>query len=354
MSADETAPFRDRTGERLGRFVVEKMVADVGAGAAYEARDAEDGSRYVLELIPPEAVADPERRRLFLAEARGVAALRHPNLARFDVGECDDGAIFLATEAVSGATLRDVIDAAPDGMPLADAAYYATQIAQGLAAAHASGAVHRDLEPENVAVDDDGGAKIVGFGLARLLVPAAEEENGPISGTDLGTPPYMAPERATGAAVGPPADVFALGVITYEMLTGELPFEGKTPAEVAAAMARGAPPLRLPRAIEPIVRRCLAPDPAYRFPNGAAVAEALASVPIRAPRKKRRVPAWAIVTGIVVVVLAALVLGVGGPSQKAHRLSPSRGTAAIIDALRHGARGVPVPSASTGPIDPAF
>jgi serine/threonine-protein kinase len=273
----------DRIGQKLDRYRIDDKLGQGGMGIVYAAHDLELGRSVALKILPRAAVADDERRRRFLREARTAAAVSHPNLAAvFDVGEAD-GTVFLAMELVRGSSLRTRIAAAPHGLPLGDAVAIALQIARGLGKAHAAGVVHRDLKPENVMMDASGRVKIVDFGLAK---PAAPEPRGEADlstqeGRILGTPSYMAPEQAKGMRVHAAADVFSVGVVLYEMLTGQRPFVGASLVEVVVAIARDVPDApskkvaHVPRALDRIVLRCLAKDPGARFPDGDALADAL-------------------------------------------------------------------------------
>ncbi len=303
----------DRVGEQVGRYRIDEKLGQGGMGIVYAARDVDLGRRVALKVLPRAAVADPDRRRRFLREARTAAALSHPNLAAlFDVGDTD-GTVFLAMELVRGASLRTRIAAAPRGIPVAEALGIAVQIARGLGEAHAAGVVHRDLKPENVMMGEDGTVKVVDFGLAKLAAP----EPGSVDGGDLstqdgkilGTPSYMAPEQAKGSRVGATADVFSLGVVLYEMLTGERPFAGATLVDVLVAIARDspAPPSKrspgVSKELDRIVLRCLAKDPDARFADGAAVARALAGV--SAPKRDSTLPKWAL--GSVGLLVASAI-----------------------------------------------
>ncbi len=281
-------------------------------GFVYEAEDTELSRRVALKVLARAAVADEERRRRFLREARAAAALTHPNLAAvYDAGEIE-GTVYLAMELVRGSTLRAAIEAAPAGMPAARVVETAVSIARAIGKAHAVGIVHRDLKPENVMTTEDGTIKIVDFGLAKLLGSTAEgtprQDLSTEEGRILGTPSYMAPEQAKSTRVGPEADVFAIGVMLYEMLTGVRPFTGATAFDVLVAAARDEPlpPSRrvshLPKALDAVVMRCLAKAPAERHPNGDALADVLEALDRSKPSASR---------GRVIAV-ACVLLAIGG------------------------------------------
>jgi eukaryotic-like serine/threonine-protein kinase len=302
----------DRVGQKLGRYRIDSEIGRGGMGIVYAAEDLELGRRVALKVLPHAALGDDERRRRFLREARTAAKVSHPNLAAmFDVGEAD-GTVFLAMELVKGDSLRERVG--KHGMTPADAIAIAIQIAHGLGKAHASGVVHRDLKPENVMLDADGRVKIVDFGLAKLAAAADEKAGADLStqeGKILGTPSYMAPEQAKGSRVGPTADVFSLGVVLYEMLTGERPFAGASLVDVLVAVARDEAPRPskrrpgIPSSVDAIVLRCLAKDPKDRFAEGYAVAHALEACTLHKTRRPRLAYALA---GIAVA--AGVALGV--------------------------------------------
>ncbi|MBK7368247.1 MAG: protein kinase [Candidatus Eisenbacteria bacterium] len=259
-------------------------------GDVYRARDTRLGREVAIKTLPTDVAADPERRARFETEARAVAALSHPNiLAIHDVGE-EGGVTFTVAELVEGQTLRERLADGP--LASARAASLAAQIAQGLAAAHDRGIVHRDLKPENVMITPDGRAKILDFGLARRdeavttssrsLAPTVAASTQP--GTVMGTVGYMAPEQVRGQVVDARADLFALGIVLYEMLAGRAPFLRESAADTMSAILREDPaPLSLaapetPPALQRIVERCLEKQPAARFRTAADLAFALESL----------------------------------------------------------------------------
>ncbi|HEY6463177.1 MAG TPA: serine/threonine-protein kinase, partial [Polyangiaceae bacterium] len=207
---------------RLGHFTVLGRLGEGGMGVVYRARDEKLGRIVALKLLPPGFEADDARRQRFMREARVAAAVTHPNLTTVhEVGE-SEGRVFIAMEMVEGKALRAVLQ----GQPLSAGKVLdlALQIAAGVARAHAAGIVHRDLKPENIMVSEDGHVKVLDFGLAKR--PAGDEllVTGTGEGMLLGTPAYMPPEQARGQPVTAATDVFALGVLFYEMLTGQRPF----------------------------------------------------------------------------------------------------------------------------------
>ncbi len=247
-----------------------------GMGEVYRARDTALGREVAVKVLPPGFASDPDRLRRFIQEAQAAAALNHPNiLAIHHVGE-QDGAPYIVSELLEGETLRDRLRAGP--LPVRKAVDYAAQVASGLAAAHDKGIVHRDLKPENLFVTNDGRVKILDFGLAKLTRPddsAAGEQatvtGGTSAGMILGTVGYMSPEQVRAQPVDARTDLFSLGAILYEMVSGRRAFQGDTPADTMSAILREEPPpltaavTSVPPALDRIVRHCLEKNPYERF-----------------------------------------------------------------------------------------
>jgi eukaryotic-like serine/threonine-protein kinase len=228
------------------------------------------------ECLPPGLTTDPDRLRRFSHEAQAAAALNHPNvLAIYHVGD-QDGAPYIVSELLEGETLRDRLRTG--ALAVRKAVDFAIQTTNGLAAAHDKGIVHRDLKPENVFITNDGQIKILDFGLAKLTRPDSEPVGqlatvtaGTGAGLVLGTVGYMSPEQVRAQAVDARTDIFSLGAILYEMLSGTRAFQGDTPADTLSAILREEPlPLTatfasVPPALERIVRHCLEKNPYERF-----------------------------------------------------------------------------------------
>jgi eukaryotic-like serine/threonine-protein kinase len=272
-------------GMKLGPYEIVAPLGAGGMGEVYRARDTRLGREVALKVLPESFSRDADRLRRFEQEARAVAALNHPNiLAIHDIGE-DNGAPFLVSELLEGHSLRqELIGGA---LPLRRAVEYGMQIAQGLAAAHEKGIVHRDLKPENIFVTRDGRVKILDFGLAKLVRAEAatgeaatlgtvEPETTP--GVVLGTVGYMSPEQVRGEAADPRSDIFALGVILYEMLSGQRAFRKNSSAETMSAILNEDPPelsasnKPIAPALERIVGRCLEKKPLQRFQSARDLA----------------------------------------------------------------------------------
>jgi hypothetical protein len=283
-------------------------------GEVYRAYDPRLGREVALKVLPEAFAGDPERRRRFDREARAVGALNHPNiLAVHDVGN-QDGLSFLVTELLEGQTLRSALRGA--SVSTSRSVDYSVQIARGLAAAHAKGIVHRDLKPENVFVTRDGRVKILDFGLARLSPPAPTSGSGEVThptetGAVLGTVGYMSPEQARGDAVDARSDIFSLGVLLHEMLSGRRPFARETREEtIAAILKEDAPPLpgSVPPALARVVHRCLEKDAEHRFHSAHDLAFALETLgpdTPAAPLAPR--PSWTrLVAGLALAALLAV------------------------------------------------
>jgi non-specific serine/threonine protein kinase len=272
-------------GTQLGPYVVVAPLGAGGMGEVYRARDPRLGREVAIKVLPTALASDPTRLERFATEARAAAALNHPNiLSVHDVSA--EGAPFVVFELLEGETLRE----RAGHISPRQAVDYAGQIARGLAAAHDKGVTHRDLKPDNVFVTTDGQVKILDFGLARLaeapggsLLSALPTREQTAPGTILGTSGYMAPEQVRGLPADHRADIFALGVLLYEMLTGQRAFQRLSTAETQAAVLRDDPPPApsarpLPPALDRLVRRCLAKRPEDRFQSARDLVFALEAV----------------------------------------------------------------------------
>ncbi len=277
-----------RPGVHLGAFEILGPLGAGGMGEVYRARDLRLGREVAVKVLPAEVASSPERLARFGREARAVAALNHPNIVALFSVEDGAGVRFLAMELVEGRTLSSLV--APEGLSLPRIIEIAIPLADALAAAHERGVVHRDLKPGNVMVTRDARVKVLDFGLAKLARPDAASnpaeaptEEAPVSlpGGVAGTVPYMAPEQLRGEPVDARADLFALGVILYELACGRRPFGGKTNPEVASAILRDPPrPFRAAGIagngeFERLVLRCLEKNPGGRFQSAREVGEAL-------------------------------------------------------------------------------
>lgn len=275
----------------VAHYSVERELGRGAMGVVYLGRDSRLGRSVALKTMPALVHDDPIRRARFEREATTLAAVNHPNIAAiFDIAEAA-GALYLILEFVDGPTLRDRISAtggANGSLPLEQALDISRQMAAGVEAAHSAGVVHRDLKPDNVKIRPDGVLKILDFGIARASItqsvpkdmdtadmPTVEIDRSTAStsiGSIMGTPGYMSPEQARGENVGKPSDIWSMGCIIYECLTGTLAFPGSTVADALAATLTAEPqwdmiPARTPRRVVELVRRCLVKDARRRFGN---------------------------------------------------------------------------------------
>ncbi len=267
------------------RYRVERELGRGGMGRVFVAHDLKLDRDVALKVLPP---GDHDARDVlrFEQEARAAGSLDHPNVvAVHDIGT-HDGAPYIISELLDGRTLRDVLGSGP--LPADVALDHAGQLAHGLAAAHAKGVIHRDLKPENLFITGQGVVKILDFGIAKLAVRLDPKQGITETGEVIGTVGYMAPEQVRGREADPRADVFAFGAILYEMLAGQRAFSRASRIETALAVLNEEPaslPPAVPGAIEKLVRRCLAKDPAARYASGAEVEAALASA-VALPRRR--------------------------------------------------------------------
>jgi serine/threonine protein kinase len=267
-------------GRIISHYEVIEKLGEGGMGVVYKARDTRLNRFVAIKVLPPERIADPERKRRFVQEARSASALNHPHIITIhDIGS-ENGADFIAMEYLEGKTLGQMIP--PKGLAPREALNYAVQIADALAAAHAKGIVHRDVKPGNVMVTQSGVAKVLDFGLAKLTEWSAGEQistrtmlEGTADGVVVGTVAYMSPEQAEDRPVDARSDIFSFGVMLYQMLTGRQPFHGESPLLTIAAILRDEPvaPASINAEVSPeverVVARCLEKDPARRFQNAA-------------------------------------------------------------------------------------
>ena len=280
-------------GTVLKHYLIETELGKGGMGVVYRARDTRLGRLVALKMITPGLVANPERRARLLLEARSAAAISHPAIAQvYDIDEVD-GNLFIAMEYVDGRTVSRLI--ADGELDLMGAIEIALQIAEGLAKAHDAGVLHRDIKSDNIMVTRDGHAKLLDFGLAKLVESGSEEPVSPaelsrtltrgrvhtMPGAVMGTLSYMSPEQARGRELDKRSDIFSLGTVLYEMVTSELPFKGETPLDTMHAIAyEEARPVTLVRRnltpeLHRIVFRCLRKNPDDRYPDAHALAEDL-------------------------------------------------------------------------------
>src|SRR4051812_37529049 len=280
-------PMAIAPGTKLGPYEIVSPVGAGGMGEVYRARDQRLGRDVAIKVLPASLSRDAERLRRFEQEARAAAALNHPDIrAVFDIGT-HDGSPYLVTELLEGETLRERMQAR--ALSPRKAVDYAQQIARGLVAAHEKGILHRDLKPENIFVTGGGQVKILDFGLAKLMQPEGSASasdsptlaSGTAAGVVLGTVGYMSPEQVRGLAVDARSDLFSLGTILYEMVSGKRAFGGDTPADTMSAILKEEPPpltdiqQNIPPGLARIVEHSLEKNPADRFQSARDVVFAL-------------------------------------------------------------------------------
>jgi serine/threonine protein kinase len=308
----------------LGPYEIRSEIGAGGMGEVYRAHDTRLGRDVAIKVLPAHFSSDPDRLRRFEQEARAAAALNHPNILAVHQLGTYEGMPYLVSELLHGETLREALRRG--ALPLRKATDYAMQIANGLAAAHEKGIVHRDLKPENLFLTRDGRLKILDFGLAKLTQTSDvstddrtfTQHDGTNPGSVMGTAGYMSPEQVRGEPADHRADVFALGAIFYEMLTGTRAFRKPTAAETMTAIlnedptpiAQLAPATPLP--LQRVVHRCLEKNPAQRFQSALDLSFAVegltdsssSSIAVAGRQPRARWP-WA---AAVILVLAAAFL----------------------------------------------
>jgi tetratricopeptide (TPR) repeat protein/tRNA A-37 threonylcarbamoyl transferase component Bud32 len=281
----------DRTiGSMILHYRITGKIGAGGMGVVWKAVDTNLDREVALKFLPAEAMADASRRERFVREAKAGSALNHPDIVTIYEINSYDGADFIAMELVRGKSLAELLRERNRLTP-GEVMRYGLQIADGLGTAHRAGIVHRDIKPGNIMVSEDGLVKILDFGLAKLSDPAPQpgpdQETQTIAarltahGVAMGTPGYMAPEQGTGDRVDARADVFSTGVVLYELLSGQRPFQGGSRAAIMRAVLSSEPaPVRsvvpgIPVELAQIVHRCLETDPGARYGNGDELAAAL-------------------------------------------------------------------------------
>jgi formylglycine-generating enzyme required for sulfatase activity/dienelactone hydrolase/predicted Ser/Thr protein kinase len=317
----------------ISHYRIEGELGQGGMGVVYRAVDTKLGRPVAIKMLPGLAADDAERYQRFVREAQAASALNHPNIVTiYEIGEAE-GRTFIAMELVDGRTLKEILADRSAGMPVPEALHVAEGIAAALAVAHTHGIVHRDIKPANVVITPDGRAKVLDFGLAKVTPRSADDltiTGMTRPGTVLGTVAYMSPEQAEGKPVDARTDVFSLGAVLYEMLTGRRPFAGSSDAALVSAILKDDPPpltaLRpdVPPGVIALVTRALAKDPSARQADGTALRVELAA--IEAALRRPTVPAWrrpAIAIPIALVLFALAAFG-GWQTVQARRLETVR------------------------------
>ena len=313
---------------QLNHYRLEVRLGRGGMGEVYQAHDLRLGREVAIKMLPLEVAKDPVRRKRFERESRALAALNHPNIVTvYAIEDGEAGDPFMVMELIDGHTLRRQMPVA--GMPLGRAVELLLPVVHAVAAAHRAHIVHRDLKPENVMVRNDGVIKVVDFGISKREIEqetvvggvgVAASETITQEGVIMGTLHYTPPEYLEGRGMGPPGDVFSLGVVLYEMVAGEKPFVGHRPMSVVGSILRENPrqlepdASKLPRPLVDVLDKCLAKDPARRYADAGELAAALAELQAQVAaetaaieRRPQRVRRRRIAVGA-----SLLVLGLGG------------------------------------------
>ncbi len=252
-------------GRTISHYRILEKLGEGGMGVVYKAEDTKLGRTVALKFLPPHALATDTARARFLQEAKAAAALNHANVCTIHEIEEAEGDAFIVMEYVDGPSLKEKIADGP--IPLEDALATATEVARALEAAHRRGIVHRDIKPANILLTGEGRAKVLDFGLAKI----ADAADLTAPGSTVGTAAYMSPEQARGATVDRRTDLWSLGVVLYEMVTGRRPFSGDRVETIIRAILEDVPPRAssarsdVPRGVEQIIDRALEKDPARRY-----------------------------------------------------------------------------------------
>ena len=270
-------------GAALGPYIVTELIGEGGMGQVYRARDERLGRDVAIKVLPPGLTHDSDRRMRMEREARAMGMLNHPNIVTvYDIGD-HKGAPFIVSELLEGRTLRaDVAAAAGSGRAVtaSDAVGIAVSVADALGAAHRRNIVHRDVKPENIFLTSDGRIKVLDFGIAKLVDGAAASD-GTVAGAMIGTLGYMSPEQVRGETPCAQTDVYACGVVLYELLSGTRPYAGPSQAALIGSILHEPPPPLTGRApaLSALVSRCLDKRIEARFADGAELAAALRALP---------------------------------------------------------------------------
>jgi eukaryotic-like serine/threonine-protein kinase len=309
-------------GFMVGSYRVLFRLGSGGMGEVWRGRDESRGLDVAIKVLSPDSAHDSDRMRRFAMEAKAASSLKHPNiLTIYEVGESLFGP-YLVTEYVEGETVRALLN--EGALPLAKAVDVALQASEGVASAHAVGIVHRDIKPENLMVNRGGRVKILDFGLAKLLRPGedgAADAAKTATGMIIGTAGYLSPEQLRGDKASERSDVFALGVVLYEMVTGENPFRRNNAVDTFTAIMRDEPPPLDPR-VGPVpvelplaIARALAKKPEERYPTARELADDLRKVQTRlappAPEAGAAETSTRPRSGKILAAVAILVLAIG-------------------------------------------
>ncbi len=309
--------------QTIGHYKISKRIGTGGMGEVYLATDMTAGRKAALKLLPERFTSDAERLKRFQQEAHAVVGLNHPNiLTIYEIGE-DHSTHYIASELIEGETLRQRL--MRGRMEVGEALDVAIQVASALAAAHEAGVVHRDIKPENIMLRPDGYVKVLDFGIAKLAESAFAEATADGAGSMtlaetnlgsiLGTVRYMSPEQARGAPVDKGTDIWSLGVVLYEMLTGHAPFTGDTPREIMTSILDKEPPpltsyiRQIPAELQQIISKALRKDREERYQSAHELLEALRDLRHKLEFKAELKRSTAAPKLAAFIMLAAIVVG---------------------------------------------
>jgi len=327
-------------GQTLSHYQIISKIGAGGMGEVYLAQDTKLDRKVALKIFPADLAANQDRMRRFVQEAKAAAALNHPNIATIhEIGE-SDGTNFIAMEFIDGVTLREKIHQERTELRLL--LRFLQHAAEGLAKAHAAGIVHRDLKPDNIMVTRDGHAKILDFGLAKLIeqqsLPGGDSAEAATAvmpqhsspGVIMGTVGYMSPEQAQGKTneIDQRSDIFSFGCLLFEAATGKKPFEGESVIKsLHMVVYEPAPPVAelnpsAPADLQRIVRRCLAKDPDERY-------QSIKEVAIELKELRRELPGAGIDTTVTPPAKSETTTSTGGEGTRSQSLSPTTGTPSL-------------------------
>src|SRR6266480_7271095 len=328
-------------GQTFGHYKISKRIGSGGMGEVYLATDIKAGRKAALKLLPTHFTGDAERLHRFQQEAHALVGLNHPNiLTVYEIGE-DHSIHYIASELIEGETLRQCLEHGP--MQLSEAVDVAIQVVSALVAAHETGIVHRDIKPENIMLRPDGYVKVLDFGIAELAeqeLPATMPRDEALLlvetnlGAVLGTVRYMSPEQACGGHVDKRTDIWSLGVVLYEMLTGHAPFTGDTPGEVMSSILEKEPPpltryiARAPAELQQIINKTLRKDRGQRYDSVNELLQALKDLRRKLEAEFERAAAplwlrWARSPAALVLVLTIAALALALPFYRHRNAVPS-------------------------------
>src|SRR5438270_6915009 len=327
----ESERLGPRVGETIGHYRILKPIGAGGMGEVYLASDINAGRTAALKVLPAHLGSNMERLRRFEQEARAVAGLNHPNIMTiYEVG-ADNSRRYIASELIEGETLHERL--ARGRVEIREAIEIAIQVATALAAAHSAGVVHRDIKPQNIMLRPDGYVKVLDFGIAKLaereVLPSVPEDEAlklveTNAGSILGTVSYMSPEQARGAHVDKRTDIWSLGVVLYQMITGHAPFAGDTPGETMSSILEKEPPpltnylAHAPAELQQIISKTLRKEREERYQSAHELLEALQSLRRSmefktALERSTKPPSWlrwtrSPIASVLLLLIAALAL----------------------------------------------